>query len=133
MFRVVNAEGGTGKQLRRSEIHVAGKTGTAQAAKLVVARYDENGNFIKREALEPSTEEKVNPEAPWYHGSVKSPSLTHAWFIGFAPYDHPRIAFAVMVEYGGGGGQTAGPIAQALITAAEEEGYLPVSPQTASR
>ena len=32
----------------------------------------------------------------------------HAWFVGFAPYDEPEIAVAVLVEHGGTGGYTAG-------------------------
>lgn len=31
----------------------------------------------------------------------------HAWFVGFAPYDEPEIAVAVLVEHGGTGGYTA--------------------------
>ena len=30
---------------------------------------------------------------------------THAWFIGFAPYENPTIAIAVLVEGGGRGGR----------------------------
>ena len=39
----------------------------------------------------------------------------HAWFIGFAPYDKPKIAIAVLVENAGYGGAVAAPIAGALI------------------
>jgi len=35
----------------------------------------------------------------------------HSWFIGFAPYDHPRIAIAVLLENSGSGGENAAPIA----------------------
>ena len=31
----------------------------------------------------------------------------HAWFVGFAPFDDPEIAVAVLVEHGGTGGNTA--------------------------
>ncbi len=31
----------------------------------------------------------------------------HAWFVGFAPYDNPEIAVAVIVEHGGTGSYTA--------------------------
>ena len=46
----------------------------------------------------------------------------HAWFIGFAPAEAPRIAIAVIVENGGGedratGGRIAAPIARAVIEA----------------
>jgi penicillin-binding protein 2 len=36
---------------------------------------------------------------------------THSWFSGFAPRVDPRIVVTVLVEYGGGGGATAAPVA----------------------
>lgn len=40
----------------------------------------------------------------------------HAWFIGFAPAEDPKIAVAVLVEYSGStGGKTAAPIAGKLM------------------
>lgn len=33
--------------------------------------------------------------------------ITHAWFLGFAPFDDPEIAVVIMVENGGHGGYTA--------------------------
>lgn len=41
----------------------------------------------------------------------------HAWYIGFAPYDNPTIAFAVVVEAAGHGGEVAAPIAGELLRA----------------
>ena len=40
----------------------------------------------------------------------------HAWFAGFAPLTDPRYAFAVLIEHGGYGGSTAGPVAATIIT-----------------
>lgn len=39
------------------------------------------------------------------------PRPDHAWFVGFAPYEDPRIAIAVLVENAGFGGSHAAPIA----------------------
>jgi penicillin-binding protein 2 len=39
----------------------------------------------------------------------------NAWFIAYAPADHPRIAIAVMAENAGWGAETAAPIASKLI------------------
>ena len=39
----------------------------------------------------------------------------HAWYIAYAPADHPRIALAVLVENGGFGAQAAAPIARAVL------------------
>lgn len=39
----------------------------------------------------------------------------HSWFVGFAPAENARIAFAVIVEHGGHGGSTAAPVARAVL------------------
>ena len=41
----------------------------------------------------------------------------HSWFIGFAPYDNPQVAIAVLVENSGGGSVKASPIAGDLFRA----------------
>jgi cell division protein FtsI/penicillin-binding protein 2 len=41
----------------------------------------------------------------------------HTWFIGFAPYDNPQVAIAVLVEHSGGGDVRASPIAGDLLRA----------------
>ena len=71
---------------------IAGKTGTSQ-------KVSRRGNV------------SVNPHA-------LPLSLRHqAWFIGYAPADHPTIAIAVAVEHGGFGGTTAAPIARKVMDA----------------
>jgi penicillin-binding protein 2 len=45
-------------------------------------------------------------------GTAENPhGADHAWYIGFAPFDHPKIAIAVMLENAGFGGAKAAPIA----------------------
>jgi peptidoglycan glycosyltransferase len=39
----------------------------------------------------------------------------HAWFVGFAPADDPRVAVAVLIEHGGTGGGAAAPIARDIM------------------
>ena len=49
-------------------------------------------------------------------GTAQNPhGKDHAWFIGFAPYDHPKIAICVLVENAGFGGSFAAPIAGQCI------------------
>lgn len=43
--------------------------------------------------------------------------LNHAWFICFAPAGDPKVAVAVVSEYGGVGGRVAAPIARAILAA----------------
>lgn len=40
---------------------------------------------------------------------------THAWFIGFAPYESPEVAITVLVEEGGEGSAVAAPIAYDIL------------------
>lgn len=49
-------------------------------------------------------------------GSAENPhGQAHAWFVGFAPAENPRIAIAVVVENAGSGGAVAGPIARDVM------------------
>ncbi len=49
-------------------------------------------------------------------GTAQNPhGLDHAWFVGFAPFDNPVIAIAVLVENVGFGGSYAAPIAGKCI------------------
>ncbi|MFI5236932.1 MAG: penicillin-binding protein 2 [Ignavibacteriales bacterium] len=51
-------------------------------------------------------------------GTAQNPhGNDHAWFVGFAPYENPKIAIAVLVENAGFGGTHAAPIAQKVIQA----------------
>ena len=85
--------GGTGAAIGRDAPYViAGKTGTAQNT-------SRKGNV------------GLNPHA-------LPLSLRHqAWFIAYAPVGNPTIAVAVMVEHGGFGASTAGPIARKILDA----------------
>ena len=52
-------------------------------------------------------------------GSAQNPQgKTHAWFIGFAPAENPRVAVAAVVEQKGAGGVIAAPIAREILRAA---------------
>lgn len=45
-------------------------------------------------------------------GTAQNPHGTsHAWYIGFAPFENPEIAVAVLFENGGSGGGVSAPIA----------------------
>ena len=118
--------------LHDPNVVIAGKTGTAQAARFNIILRDEQGKPIRdaegkiaRQYFRRSTATDPNPQMPWYRGSgANGEELGHAWMIGFAPAHNPQIAFAVMVEYGGSGGRDAGPIAKSILAACAEQGYL---------
>jgi penicillin-binding protein 2 len=63
-------------------------------------------------------------------GSAETGTLrdAHSWFICFAPYENPRIAVAVIVEYGGHGSEVAGYVARRMLQAA----FAPAPQVTAS-
>ena len=46
------------------------------------------------------------------------PEPSHAWFIALAPASDPEVAVAVLVEHGGGGAGTAGPVAMQVLARA---------------
>lgn len=49
-------------------------------------------------------------------GSAENPhGDTHAWFVGYAPADNPRIVCSVILENAGGGGHFAAPIAREVL------------------
>jgi penicillin-binding protein 2 len=87
MWEVVNESGGTGARAQIPGYDVCGKTGTAQ-----VVTHERLVRAGKKEEMQP-----------------------HGWFIGFAPRDNPRVAFAFLVEHGGSGSGAAAPVAQTFL------------------
>lgn len=68
-------------------------------------------------------------------GEAETPVVdpSHAWFVGLAgagsaAHARPRVAIAVVVEYGGSGGRTAGPVANEIIRLLKSAGYLGAPP-----
>ena len=137
MINVVNGPAGTGKAAHMDDLLVAGKTGTAQAAPFKILLRDAKGEPLldadnKRQYKEfvPSTPDNPNAELPWYRatGTKDKYKLDHAWMIGFAPADDPKIAFAVLVEYGGSGGGAAADVVKASLESCIAHGYLTPKP-----
>jgi len=50
-----------------------------------------------------------------HNDDLSKQAAPHSWFIGFAPYENPQIAIAVIVEDGGVGGGIAAQITRELI------------------
>ncbi|WP_040975360.1 penicillin-binding protein 2 [Necropsobacter massiliensis] len=91
MYNVVNAANGTArKAFAGTNYHVAGKSGTAQVFSL-----KENQTYNA--------------------GSLVKELHDHAWFIGYAPYEDPKLVVAVILENAGGGGSNAGPVVRSIM------------------
>lgn len=126
MRRVVNTIAGTGRRLHRNDMVVCGKTGSAQVGKLKVPQRDDKGDIVRvnGQILYRTIEPGTPGTETWYQSVGSEKSLVHAWVIGFCPAKDPKIAFCVMVEFGGSGGLTAADIAQDALDACERNGYL---------
>lgn len=58
-------------------------------------------------------------------GTAQTPrGEDHAWFVGYAPKNHPRAAIVVMLEHGGKGGANAATIAGKMFNRMKELGYF---------
>lgn len=133
MINVVDGRAGTGKMAHMNDLLIAGKTGTAQAAPFKILLRDPKGKPLldadgnrQYTMFQPSTPDNPNSELPWYRGTGTKDNykLDHAWMIGFAPANDPKIAFAVLVEYGGSGGGAAADVVNASLEACIAHGYL---------
>ena len=136
MEAVVLTAGGSGHGVDATlPVVIAAKTGSAQAHPLRVPLRDAYGDFILDEngrrrmrALELSTRDHENPEAPWFRRvnpmTDEKPRQSHAWFVGYAPAENPQVAFAVFVEYGGSGGASAGSVVTKLFDSLVRNGYI---------
>ncbi len=91
MEDVLHGERGTARGAARGlNYRIAGKTGTAQVVSIGQEdEYDAN-----------ELEERLRD---------------HALFVGFAPADSPSIVVALIIENGGSGGSTAGPVARKIF------------------
>lgn len=98
MQRVTETEGTAAFLGKTSRYKIAAKTGTAQVFGL------------KKDEV---YDEKKLPD------HLKD----HALFIAYAPAENPRLAIAIIVENGGHGGSTAGPIAKKVFDTYLDKNY----------
>ncbi len=102
MYDVCNTRRGTAfKTMSKLPIVVAGKTGTSQVT-----------------SIPQSTQKRLKEEElAYYHRS-------HAWITTYAPYEDPKYIVTVLVEHGGHGGSTSGPIAADIYKWLYKKGYF---------
>ena len=102
LYMVVNEKDGTGWYQRARGFKMAGKTGTAQVAKITEYRRCEEQPYRLRD---------------------------HALFIGYAPAQDPKIAVAAVVEHGCHGSSVAAPIVREIITTYMDKYYPEIRKQ----
>ena len=91
MKNVVHGIHGTARGIKRNlKYTIAGKTGTAQVFGIA-----QDAEYKKEE--------------------IAKKLQDHALFVGYAPYENPRIAVALIVENGGSGGSVAAPIVRKVM------------------
>ncbi len=102
MYDVCNSAHGTARRaMSKLPIIVAGKTGTSQVVSI------------------PQGEKKRMKES-----QMEYYSRSHAWLTTYAPYENPQYVVSILVEHGGHGGSTAGPIAAEIYRWMYKEGYF---------
>ncbi|SFV68377.1 Cell division protein FtsI [Peptidoglycan synthetase] [hydrothermal vent metagenome] len=102
MYDVCNVRGGTAfKTMSHLPIVVVGKTGTSQVT-----------------SIPQSTKKRLKEsELAYFHRS-------HAWLTTYAPYKNPEIVITMLVEHGGHGGSTAGPMVADIYKWLYTHGYF---------
>lgn len=106
MYDVCNNKRGTAyRAMHNLPIIVAGKTGTAQVTSIP--------QDVKKRAKE--------SELQYFHRS-------HAWLTTYAPFDNPQYIVTMVVEHGGHGGSTAGPIVAKIYRWMYQRGYFGQQP-----
>ena len=102
MYDVCNIRGGTAyRTMSKLPVVVAGKTGTSQVT-----------------SISQSTKRRLKEDELAYF------KRSHAWITTYAPYDDPQFVVTVLVEHGGHGGSTAGPIAADIYKWLYSHGYF---------
>lgn len=92
LFQVMNNPKGTAFARRGPGLMMAGKTGTSQVRSASADKVYQKCDLMDYE------------------------SRHHGLFVGFAPYDNPKIATAVIVEHGCSGSGAAAPVAEKVVT-----------------
>ncbi len=102
MYDVCNSKKGTAyRAMHDLPVVVAGKTGTSQVTSISQSTI----HRLKESQLE------------YYHRS-------HAWITTYAPYEDPQFVVTVLVEHGGHGGSTSGPMAADIYRWLYEHHYF---------
>ena len=90
-MQTVEGAGATAKVLKRKDMKIGGKTGTAQVVKIRM----QGARRLKTAEMEFRQRD-------------------HAWIGSWGEKDGKRVVVVTMIEHGGGGGAVAGPVTKAV-------------------
>lgn len=115
MREVISRPYGTGfYKFRGTPLEVAGKSGTAEDQVIDVRTIasvetddDEGGAALRSRAV------------------ATSVYKTHAWFVGWADFEDPRLVVAVVLDDGASGSDNAGPIVRSVLEGALLNNWVP--------
>ncbi|HWA98280.1 MAG TPA: penicillin-binding transpeptidase domain-containing protein [Pirellulales bacterium] len=143
MARVMAAIANGGQLVRPHVVRSIGLVASADEGEGSIAAARQPAPMLRERTLaelREGLERVVNDEQGTGYRTIRIPELPiagktgtaetgrgradHAWFVGYAPADEPRVALAVVVEHGGSGADIAGPIAKRLFMRLAELGYL---------
>lgn len=106
---ITNSKGSIIKEYKPKQLGQATDAATAAAINDLMVEVVKEGTGTKAKVS------KVTVAGKTGTAEVGTDLRSHAWFVGFAPADKPRVAIAVLIENGGSGGSTAAPIASRVL------------------
>jgi penicillin-binding protein 2 len=143
------SHGGAYTTVHTHRIPLAGKTGSAQAPlrpiawklsyidgqgkprtmdsdnpwqkKLQITRDDENATDFH---IKPTVWYPILSDEDTKLRTDRPNRPAHAWFLGYAPAQRPKVAVVVLIEYGMAGSKAAGPVFRDIALKCLELGYL---------
>lgn len=143
------SHGGAYTTVHTDRVPLAGKTGSAQAPLRPIGwtlsyvdgegkTREMNSNNPWQEKLQlmrddPAAKEFRITATQWYPSlSEEDTKLrtdrpnkpAHAWFLGYAPAERPKVAIVVLIEYGMAGSKAAGPVFRDIALKCQDLGYL---------
>ena len=113
---ILNFEGKTVETIKPKELGRAMSTNTAKTLKPYMKSVIDNGTVDSSMFRGLNAAGKTGT-ADYLDKNGKD-AVPHSWFIGFAPYDNPEVAIAVIIENGGVGGGKAAKAASNIMRTA---------------
>lgn len=110
--QVIDHSGGVVTQTKARTWTIATDAGTAATVRDLMVEVVKNGSGARAAISGVTVAGKTGT------AEAGKNVATHAWFIGFAPAEDPKVAIAIVLENAGVGGRAAAPAARPVLQAA---------------